>query len=126
MVSDNNKKEANILPLSYGLSLLKQLLPVPTHIFKSDCHYYEKFDNGENDSWNVFKTDYDFRVRVVQKVKQSRLTIIAEEKPVVYGGVACADDLILIIGPISITEIDQNFCKLYALKHNAENVVPFI
>lgn len=126
MASVNNKGEANILPLSYGLSLLKQLLPVPTHIFKSDSHYYEKFDKGEHDSWNVFKTDYDFRVRVVQRVKQSRLTIIADEKPVVYGGVACADDLILIIGPISITEIDQNFCKLYALKHNAENVVPFM
>lgn len=125
MVSPIDKKGANILPLSYGLSLLKQLLPVPTHIFKSDCHYYEKFDNNEYDNWNVFKTDYEFRVRTVKKIKHSRLTIISEEKPVLYGGVACADDLILVVGPISITEIDQNFCKLYALKHNAENVVPF-
>lgn len=118
-------KGANILPLSYGLSLLKQLLPVPTHIFKSDCHYYEKFDNNEHDDWNVFKTDFDFRTRVVQRIRQSRLTIISDEKPVIYGGVACTDDLILVIGPISIAEIDQNFCKLYALKHNAANVVPF-
>ncbi len=101
-----NGKEANILPLSYGLSLLKQLLPVPTHIFKSDCHYYEKFDNNEHDDWNVFKTDFDFRTRVVQRIRESRLTIISDEKPVIYGGVACTDGLILVIGPISIAEID--------------------
>ncbi|WP_406017120.1 helix-turn-helix transcriptional regulator [Succinivibrio sp.] len=125
MDMQNDEKGAKILPLSYGLSLLKQLLPVPTHIFKSDCHYYEKFDNNEYDDWNVFKTDFDFRCRIVQKIKENRLTIISDEKPVLYGGVACADDLILVIGPISITEIDQSFCKLYALKHNAVNVAPF-
>ncbi len=125
MKINSDKKVANILPLSYGLSLLKQLLPVPTHIFKSDCHYYEKFDNGVHDNWNVFKTDYKFRVSLIKKIRQTGITIIADEKPVVYGGVVCKDDLYLIIGPIAITEIDQNFCKLYALKHNAENVSPF-
>lgn len=123
--TENDTKVANILPLSYGLSLLKQLLPVPTHIFKSDNHYLEKFDNGQHDDWNVLKTDYDFRCQMLKEVREKGIGLIAQEKPIVYGGVKCNDDLTLVIGPVAIVDVDPNFCKLYALKHNAYNMTPF-
>ena len=56
-MDDSKEKQQKILPLSYGLGLVKELVPVPTHIFKSDNHYYEKFDREEVDEWNVLKTD---------------------------------------------------------------------
>lgn len=125
-MSSDEKKVANNLPLSYGLSLLKQLLPAPTHIFKADNHYLEKFDNGEYDEWNVLKTDYEFRKSLIDTIKSKKITIVTDEKPIVYGGVLCSDDIILVVGPVSITKIDQNFCKLYALKHQANNLTPFV
>lgn len=42
-----------------------------------------------------------------------------------FGGVKCTDDLFLVIGPVVITQVDQNFTKLYALKHKANNVSLF-
>lgn len=50
-MDDSKEKQQKILPLSYGLGLVKELVPVPTHIFKSDNHYYEKFDREEVDEW---------------------------------------------------------------------------
>ena len=124
-MDDSKEKQQKILPLSYGLGLVKELVPVPTHIFKSDNHYYEKFDRDEVDEWNVLKTDYEFRKKILKEVKEKNLVIINEEQPVLFGGVKCTDDLLLVIGPVVITQVDQNFCKLYALKHKANNVSLF-
>lgn len=123
--NNNNGQVVNILPLSYGLSLLKQLLPVPTHIFKSDNHYLEKFDNGQHDDWNILKTDFDFRCQLLKEIREKGVVIISNEKPIVYGGVKCNDELTLVVGPVAIVDVDPNFCKLYALKHNAYNLTPF-
>lgn len=98
---------------------------MPTHIFKSDNHYYEKFDREEVDEWNVLKTDYEFRKKILKEVKEKNIVIINEEQPVLFGGVKCTDDLFLVIGPVVITQVDQNFTKLYALKHKANNVSLF-
>jgi len=125
MDAESNHKVAYILPLSYGLALLKQLLPVPTHIFKKDNHYFEKFDSEEQDDWNVLKTDYAFRCELLETIRKRKVCIISNEKPILYGGVECNEELTLIIGPINIADIDVTYCKLYALKHNATNLVPF-
>ncbi len=125
MNAQTNTKVTNILSLSYGLSLLKQLLPVPTHIFKKDNHYFEKFDSEAQDEWNVLKTDYAFRCELLEIIHKRKVCIISNEKPILYGGVECNEELTLIIGPINIADIDQNFCKLYALKHKATNMAPF-
>lgn len=69
-MDDSKEKQQKILPLSYGLGLVKELVPVPTHIFKSDNHYYEKFDREEVDEWNVLKTDYEFRKKILKEVKK--------------------------------------------------------
>lgn len=114
--------EAKLLPLSYGLSLLKQLLPVPTHVFKSDFHYLEKFEKEQADEWNVLKTDFEFRCKILEEVRKKELAIITTERPVIYGGVKCTDDLYLVVGPVVISKVDLNFNQLYALKHNAKNV----
>ena len=98
---------------------------MPTHIFKSDNHYYEKLDREEVDEWNVLKTDYEFRKKILKEVKEKNIVIINEEQPVLFGGVKCTDDLFLVIGPVVITQVDQNFTKLYALKHKANNVSLF-
>lgn len=124
-MDDSKEKQQKILPLSYGLGLVKELVPVPTHIFKSDNHYYEKFDREEVDEWNVLKTDYEFRKKILKEVKEKNIVIINEEQPVLFGGVKCTDDLFLVIGPVVITQVDQNFTKLYALKHKANNVSLF-
>ncbi len=125
MLSSDNSDNSNILPLSYGLGLLKQLLPFPSHIFKADNHYFEKFNNEDPDTWNVLKTDYEFRCSLLKQINEKKVVIITDEKPIVYGGVQCTDSLYMIIGPVSIIEVDQSFCKLYALKHKAENMTPF-
>ena len=115
----------NILPLSYGHALIKELAPVPTHIFKSDNHYLEKFDVVNDDKLNVFKTDYEFRKKILSIINEKEVALITDEKPIIYGGVRCTDDLTLVIGPLAITDIDQSFCKLYSLKHNATDVIPY-
>ena len=115
----------NILPLSYGQALIKELAPVPTHIFKSDNHYLEKFDVVNDDKLNVFKTDYEFRKKILSIINEKEVALITDEKPIIYGGVRCTDDLTLVIGPLAITDIDQSFCKLYSLKHNATDVIPY-
>ena len=107
MDAESNHKVAYILPLSYGLALLKQLLPVPTHIFKKDNHYFEKFDSEEQDDWNVLKTDYAFRCELLETIRKRKVCIISNEKPILYGGVECNEELTLIIGPINIADIDD-------------------
>ncbi|MGN1282089.1 MAG: helix-turn-helix transcriptional regulator [Succinivibrio sp.] len=124
-MSDESRSIVNLLPLSYGLGLIKELVPVPTHVFKSDYHYFEKFDYEGNDDWNVLKTDFQFRKRILDEISQKGVAIISEERPVLYGGVCCADGLTLVVGPIVVTEVDNNFCRLYALKHQATNVSLF-
>lgn len=74
-MDDSKEKQQKILPLSYGLGLVKELVPVPTHIFKSDNHYYEKFDREEVDEWNVLKTDYEFRKKILKEVKKKTLSL---------------------------------------------------
>ena len=110
------------MPLSYALSMLIQLLPLPFHVFKADDHYLEKFDNGASDSWNVLKNDFDFRKEILSQIRQKNIALISQERPVIYGGVKCNDELTLVIGPVVISDVDANFCKLYALKHQSENV----
>ncbi len=121
-MSDKTEQALNILPLSYALSLLSQFLPVPTHIFKADNHYFEKFDSGGGDDWNVLKTDFEFRREILETVRREGVALYTREHPVIFGGVQCTDDLTLVIGPVATSEVDQNFSRLYALKHNAANV----
>lgn len=111
------------LPLNYALSLLSQLLPVPVHIFRADNHYYQ-YIMGENDSddWNVLKTDLKLRTQMLQEVRRKKICLFVHERPVLFGGVQCGDDLTLIVGPVVISATDQSFAKLYALKHEAVNV----
>lgn len=113
------------LPLSYALSLLLNLTPMPVHVFKHDYHYLEKFDGGERDSWNVLKTDFPFRKNIIDRIKEQQVVLITDDRPVIYAGVVCADDLVLVVGPIVIASVDQNFKLLYAKKHQAENVSLF-
>ncbi len=121
----SKSKDHEILPLSYGLGLLKELLPAPTHVFQKDYHYYQKFDCEQEDEWNVLKTDFEFRRQILKVIEDKGIAIIADEKPVLYGGVLCSDDLILVIGPVVISKVDQSFAKLYALKHKAQGVSLF-
>ena len=118
VTKDHVDKE--LMPLSFGLSLIKELIPVPTHVFADDFHYYAKFDCEQTDEWNVLKTDFEFRKRLLGTIKEKGIAIISEEKPVLYGGVALKDALLLVIGPVVISAVDQSFSKLYALKHKAK------
>ena len=124
MAKDKNLILSNTvsMPLSYALGMLIQLLPLPFHVFKSDDHYLEKFDNGASDSWNVLKNDFAFRKQILSEIRKKNIALISQERPVIFGGVKCNDELTLIIGPIAISDVDANFCKLYALKHKSENV----
>ena len=124
MAKDKNLLLSNTvsMPLSYALGMLIQLLPLPFHVFKSDDHYLEKFDNGASDSWNVLKNDFAFRKQILSEIRKKNIALISQERPVIFGGVKCNDELTLIIGPIAISDVDANFCKLYALKHKSENV----
>ncbi|MBU3826137.1 MAG: AraC family transcriptional regulator [Candidatus Anaerobiospirillum merdipullorum] len=108
-------------PLSFGLTLLAYLCPLPYHVFKADNHYLEKFDSNDPDSWNVLKTDYHFRKEMLTTIRSQKLTLFCGESPVIYAGVLCHDGICLIIGPVCMTKPDQHFAKLYALKHNADS-----
>ncbi len=113
------------MPLSYALGMLIQLLPLPFHVFKANDHYLEKFDNGSQDSWNVLKTDLNLRKKLLVEIREKTIALISTERPVIFGGVKCSDDLTLVVGPIAVSDVDHNFCKLYALKHQAENISLF-
>lgn len=118
-------KTVTPLPLAYALGLLSQFVPIPVHIFDKDGHYYDKFndDNGDDNN-NVLKTDLKFRHEIIEHIKAQGASIISNEKPILFGGVQCLNDLTLVLGPISVFDVDQNFCRLYALKHNASSVSP--
>ncbi len=118
-------QEKKEIPLAYALNLLSQFEPIPVHIFTEDGHYSEKFNQDYRDDENVFKTDLNFRQEIISMVKKKKATIISLEKPILYGGVQCFDGLTLIAGPIAMSDVDQNFCRLYALKHNAHTITPF-
>ena len=40
---------------------------------------HEKFDREEVDEWNVLKTDYEFRKKILKEVKEKNIVIINEE-----------------------------------------------
>ena len=115
----------NILPLSYALSLISQLLPIPVHVFTDEDKYLDKFnieDKGDNS--NIFETDLDLRKEYLKEIRSKKVVLFTSEKPILFGGVECTDGLTLILGPIAISDVDQSFCKLYALKHSASNIYP--
>ena len=120
----NNTQEKKNMPLAYALNLLSQFEPIPVHIFNEDGLYSEKFNQNYRDEKNVFKTDISFRQKIISIVKEKGATIISSEKPILYGGVQCFDGLTLIAGPIAMSDVDKNFCCLYALKHNASTITP--
>ena len=74
MAKDKNLILSNTdsMPLSYALGMLIQLLPLPFHVFKSDDHYLEKFDNGASDSWNVLKNDFAFRKQILSEIRKKK------------------------------------------------------
>lgn len=113
------------LPLSYALSLLSQFLPVPVHVFDRDGHYFNKFNDDYGDDSNVLKTDPEFRREIIATVNERKVVIISQEKPILFGGVKCLNDLTMVVGPVAMSDVDQNFCRLYALKHNAAQISPF-
>lgn len=111
------------LPIIYVLGLLAQLQPFSFHVFDSAGHYLEKFDQEHIDSWDVLKTDKELRLSLIQGVLEQKVALFTNEYPVVFGGVRLLDNLVLIIGPSLIREVDPNFLKLYASLHQASNVV---
>ncbi len=112
-----------VLPIAYALSLLAQLLPIPLHVFDSNGHYLKRLDQGDDDNWNVLHTDKAYRKELITAVKEQHITLFTQERPVLLGGVAVADNLILIVGPVVTTTVDSNFTQLFAAKHQASNVV---
>lgn len=112
-----------LLPITYALSLLSQLLPIPLHVFDGDGHYLKKLDNDADDNWNVLQTDLVYRKSLIAETQSAHLTLFTKERPVLLGGVALADNLILIVGPVVTTPVDSNFTQLFAAKHQASNVV---
>lgn len=124
-ILNNRSKLKGNKDFYYFLSLLLQLVPFPVHIFKADYHYLERYDGGEDDSWNVLKTDYPFRRQLIDKVRKDKILLFTGERPVLFGGVLCQNNEVLIVGPITITPVDANFRLLYAQKHNAKNVSLF-
>src|SRR5574344_459781 len=97
--SNDNKTKTNSimsLPLSYVLSLLSQFFPMPVHIFKSDNHYLEKFNIDSDDDLNVLKTDFALREKVLKLIRNRKVGLVTDEKPFVFGGVVCNDDLTLV------------------------------
>lgn len=112
-----------VLPINYALSLLAQLQPIPLHVFDGDGHYLKKLDNDSEDNWNVLKTDKEYRQQLIETIKAQRLTLFTNERPVLLGGIALADKLILIIGPVVMSKVHPNFAQLFATKHKATNVV---
>ncbi len=111
-----------VLPAAYALSLLSQLFPIPSHVFDSYGPYLKMLDNGDDDNWNVLYTDIAYRKSLIAEVKEQRLTLFTSERPVLLGGVALADNLILLMGPVVTSQVDSNFTKLFAAKHQAYNV----
>lgn len=110
---------ARSFPLSYVISLLACCKALPYHVFGADNHYVEKFDLNDRDSQNVLKTDYQLRCRILQQVRERKVALICEESPVIYAGVQCPDELTMIVGPVVMSRVDQNFMQLYANKHHA-------
>ena len=119
---DHSAIGIKVLPVAYALSLLSQLFPIPLHVFDSNGHYLKKLDNGDDDNWNVLYTDIAYRKSLIAEVKEQRLTLFTSERPVLLGGVALADNLILLMGPVVTSQVDSNFTKLFAAKHQAYNV----
>ena len=113
---------SSALPLSYGISLLVQLGPLPYHVFNSDNHYVEKFDSNDPDKRNVLKTDFSLRVKLLNQIRAQKVALICDESPVIFAGVQCLDGITVLIGPVVMTKVDQNFAKLYSLKHQADTV----
>ena len=63
VTKDHVDKE--LMPLSFGLSLIKELIPVPTHVFADDFHYYAKFgfvNEGESESDHGGAKWYQMRI----------------------------------------------------------------
>ena len=112
-----------VLPIAYALSLLAQLLPIPLHVFDSNGHYLKRLDQGDDDNWNVLHTDKAYRKELITAVKEQHITLFTQERPVLLGGIAVADNLILIVWPVVTTTVDSNFTQLFAAKHQASNVV---
>lgn len=111
----------NILPISYALSLLLQLLPMPIQVLDKNGAYLTKSDADM--SWDVLQCDEAFRKDLVAQALKERVVLFTKERPVLFGGVALAGDLVLIVGPLAMRAVDANFCKLYAVRHQASNVV---
>lgn len=111
------------LHIIYVLGLLAQLQPFSFHVFDNAGHYLEKFDQEHIDSWDVLKTDKELRLSLIKGVIEQKVALFTNEYPVVFGGVRLLDNLVLIIGPSLIREVDPNFLKLYASLHQASNVV---
>lgn len=109
------------MPISYALSLLTHLLPVPIHVFDKDGNYLEKFDTGRDDNWNVLQTDENYRKTLIEKTREEKVTLFTSERPVIFGGVELEDGLVLILGPVVISQVDAQFAKLFALRHEAIN-----
>ena len=107
--------------LSYALSLLTQLLPVPFIAVNSRGEILSSYIS-EADSWNVLRTDRALLDKICSVTLERKVTLITDERPVIYGGVKCLDDILLILGPVLTYRVDYSFSKLYALRHHAENV----
>lgn len=110
------------LPIAYVLGLLAQLQPLPFHVFDIYGNYLEKFNKEQEDNWNVLYTDINLRQTLIKELLEKKVCLFNQEYPVLFGGVALQDNLVLIVGPTLIRQVDSNFIKLYAARHEALNV----
>lgn len=70
----------------------------------------------------MLKTDNALRCRLLERIRECKVVLIADENPVLYAGVYCnAEGLTLVVGPVSLVTVDQSFMKLYASKHHAQH-----
>lgn len=117
----NDRDEAH--KLSYLLSLMTNLLPIPFTVRREDGSTPEHLSESRGDRWNVLANDSAFVHKLIVRVRAEGVCLFLEELPVLYGGVRCGSHLTLLLGPVANVPVDQNFCRLYALKHHAANCV---
>ncbi|MBQ9275103.1 MAG: helix-turn-helix domain-containing protein [Succinivibrio sp.] len=108
--------------ITYAASLLLRLLPVPVVVVGEDDEVLGRFDNTDK-SWSVLYSDPELLKRVVTKARESRICLITDELPALIGAVQCARNVVAILGPVCVGRVNQNFVKLYALRHHADNCV---
>ena len=108
--------------LDYAASLISRLLPVPFLILNSEGEVIKSMGQPNN-NWNVLVTDPAFLRSLFEEARKNKVCLVTSERPVYYGCVEVKNGAAAVIGPVTMTQTDNSFSKLYALRHHAENTV---